>query len=67
MRLTRIAGTCPSGSTCPTIYRTDRGTLVVQGHRLAGGDLTQMDLPDGESAVEVPASLLEGIARADCG
>lgn len=41
--------------------------MVVQGHRLTGGDLIQMALPDGESAVEIPASLLEGIARADCG
>lgn len=64
MRLTRIAGDCPSGSTCPAIYQTDRGTLVVQGHRLSNGDLAQIDLPADESAVEIPVSLLEGVAHA---
>lgn len=32
MRLTRLRGTCPDTETCPTLYRTDRGTAVVQGY-----------------------------------
>lgn len=64
MTLTRIVGTCPDGRTCPTIYQTERGTLVVQGYRLDAGDLARIDLPDGESAVEIPHSLLEDVVRA---
>ncbi len=64
MRLARIAGTCPDGRTCPTVYATDRGTVVVQGYKLEGDDLARMAMPDGESAVEIPVALLEEVARA---
>ena len=67
MRLTRIAGPgndCPDGVTCPTVFATDRGTLVVQGYVLTPENLAQMTLPDGESAVEIPVSLLMEAARA---
>jgi hypothetical protein len=67
MRLTRIAGSCPSGRTCPTIYETDRGTVVVQGYVLGADDLAHVTLPEGESAVEIPASLLQEVARAHRG
>jgi hypothetical protein len=63
MQLTRLAGNCPDRSTCPTIYATDRGTVVVQGYTLAPAEAGQIGLPAGESAVEIPASLLEEAAR----
>ena len=54
MELTKIAGddNCKDGD-CPTIYRTDRGTIAVQGDRLAH------PTPDGEAIVEK-------IGRASC-
>lgn len=58
MRLTRIRGHCPDGNTCPTIYRTDRGTAVVQGNRLDPEALAGLGLPAHETAVEVPLELL---------
>jgi hypothetical protein len=39
----------------------------VQGYPLIGSDLAQIGLPDGESAVEIPSSLLDMIVRADGG
>ncbi|ADH66730.1 hypothetical protein [Nocardiopsis dassonvillei] len=63
MKLTRIAGECNNRRTCPTVYASDRGTVVVQGYTLAAGDLTQITLPEGESAVEIPLSLLKEAAR----
>ena len=58
MRLTRLAGGC-EGGTCPTVYRTDRGTLVVQGTVVADPEaLLSVDLPAHETLVEVPADLL---------
>jgi len=58
MRLHKIGG-CDDG-TCPTVYATDRGTLVVQGGVVTDPDaLAAMDLPEHETAVEVPAALLD--------
>ena len=60
MRLTRLAG-C-SGGTCPAVYETDRGTVVVQGAIVTDPDaLAAMKLPEHETAVEVPASLLASL------
>lgn len=56
-----IAGRCSSGA-CPTIYRTDSGTLVVQG-RIVPGERTGFDVPDGETLVEIPAELLAEALR----
>lgn len=35
VKLTRLVGDCDEGE-CPTLYATDRGTLVVQGELLTG-------------------------------
>ena len=60
MHLTKLAG-C-SGGTCPTVYLTDRGTVVVQGERVTDPDaLATMRLPEHEAAVEVPLSLLASL------
>jgi hypothetical protein len=56
-----VASSCNAGS-CPTIYRTDRGTLVVQGYVVTGA--TGVELSDGEMLVEIPAELLAEAARA---
>jgi hypothetical protein len=52
-----IAGGCVDTS-CPTIYATDRGTLVVQGQLVNDKDVV---LGHGEALVEIPAELLEQI------
>ena len=59
MELTRIAGDddCRNGD-CPTVYRTDRGTIAVQGERLAH------PTPDHEAIVEIPLDLLTEAVRA---
>lgn len=47
---------------CPSVYATDRGTLVVQGWKVTDLDainaLTEHGLPDTETAVEIPVELL---------
>ena len=43
----------PNGS--PTIYRTDRGSWLVQGWVVTDADvLATMDVPKGETVVEIP-------------
>ncbi len=60
MELTFVAkdpGSEPSGS--PTLYRTDRGSWVVQGWVVTDtAALAGMDIPAGESCVEIPDRLV---------
>jgi hypothetical protein len=50
-----IAGGCFDG-TCPTIYETGNGTVVVQGRQVQDSDVP---LGEGEALVEIPADLLK--------
>jgi hypothetical protein len=65
MRLVRLAGTCSDGKTCPAVFATDRGSYVVQGWDVSDAEaLASLRLPSGESAVEIPAELVEALRRA---
>lgn len=53
----------PAGS--PTVYRTDRGSWVVQGWAITDADaLASMNIPEGETAVEIPDRMLQFLASA---
>ena len=62
MKLT-FRGTSSSNGSCPSVYETDRGTLVVQGYRVTDPEalaaLRAGGLPDHEDAVEIPLQLLQ--------
>jgi hypothetical protein len=48
----------PSNS--PTLYRTDRGSWLVQGWVVTDPDaLTEMNIPAGESVVEIPDRMIQ--------
>jgi hypothetical protein len=48
----------PTGS--PTVYRTDRGSWLVQGWVVTDSEaLSQMNIPDGETAVEIPDRIVQ--------
>jgi hypothetical protein len=52
----------PTGS--PTVYRTDRGSWVVQGWEVTDPEaLAAMDIPAGETAVEIPDRMLQFFGR----
>ncbi|NRQ40243.1 hypothetical protein HII36_51745 [Nonomuraea sp. NN258] len=55
----RFVGSTSSSGGCPTIYETDRGTLVIQGMQVVDLDtLAQArDVLTGEAFVEVPKEL----------
>jgi hypothetical protein len=61
VKLTFLGSTSTGGS-CPNLYKTDRGTYVVQGYVVDDPDalaaLHARGLPAGETAVEIPAALL---------
>jgi hypothetical protein len=57
MELVKIAdGNCKDGD-CPTVYRTDRGTIAIQGTRVTHST------PEHEAVVEIPLDLLTYAAR----
>lgn len=58
MQLRKLAGTCEDDE-CPTVYLSDRGTVVVQGYTVSHG----LSLADDEHAVEIPAALLRMAAE----
>lgn len=53
-----LAITLCGGGSCPTVYVTDRDTVLVQGNAVP--DIT---VPDGELLVEIPRQLLLDAAR----
>jgi hypothetical protein len=61
MRLTLIGKdpeSNPTGS--PTVYRTDRGSWLVQGWTVTDPEaLAQMKIPTGETVVEIPDRMLQ--------
>jgi hypothetical protein len=60
MQLTKLAD-C-SGGSCPAVYATDKGSLIVQGTIVTDPEaLAAMNLPEHETAVEVPTSLLASL------
>jgi hypothetical protein len=61
LALDHVVTVCGAGS-CPTVYRTNRGTLVVQGYAVEGRTVG-VDVPAGELLVEIPVGLLEQAAR----
>jgi len=59
MGLERLPGDCNEGKACPTFHRAANGGIVAQGHVVTDpGILAALDLPPGEAAVSIPASLL---------
>lgn len=60
MKLTFVAvdpDSVPNGS--PTLYKTDRGSWVVQGWVVTDPDaLKQMNVPEGETVVEIPDRMI---------
>lgn len=58
-----LATTCSSG-TCPTIFKTDRGTIVIQGYAVDAHRAGVTLAPD-ELLVEIPSELLAAIRPAD--
>ncbi|MEV7401017.1 hypothetical protein AB0N93_11545 [Streptomyces sp. NPDC091267] len=60
----RFLGKNSKQGDCPTLYATDRDTYLVQGWKIYANDLLmQLDVSDGQTAVEVPAELFEFLAE----
>ena len=62
MSVNHIVSLCGTG-TCPTVYQTDRGTLLIQGYTVSAEE-AGIEVPAGEHLVEIPAHLVEAAGRA---
>jgi hypothetical protein len=64
LKLTTVRGIeCPDGRTCPVVKQTNRGTLMIVGGRVTDpGALAQLAIGPGETAVEIPLSLIPEVA-----
>ena len=51
------------GGECPTVYRTDRDTFVVQGNLVSPSDVAELKVPSHEGLVEIPTSLARALAN----
>jgi hypothetical protein len=50
----------------PTLYKTDRGSWIVQGWVVTDrAVLEQMGIPDGETCVEIPDRMIPLFAEGD--
>lgn len=58
MRLTRLRSNCPDTESCPTLYRTDRGTAMVRGYVVTDPEVLGAPIL---AAVEVPFALFAGL------
>ena len=63
MKLEYVGGVNCADRTCPSVYRTDRGTFVVQGPRLSNEDSASLVFGTGEVAVELPEEVLREVLR----
>ncbi|GGX25374.1 hypothetical protein [Streptomyces lomondensis] len=61
MKVTKLVSTCDV-TECPTIYATDRGTLLIQGETPTGRGL---QIPAHETLVEIPMELIQKAIRDD--
>lgn len=60
----RFLGKNSTVGDCPTLYATDRDTYLVQGWKIFANDLLmQLDVAEGETAVEVPTELFEHLTQ----
>lgn len=59
-----IGGSGCGNGPCPTVYETANGTILVQGFTVSG-DSVELDIPPGESLVEIPRYVLERAMSAE--
>lgn len=47
---------------CPGVFKTDRGTFLIQGYRVNRGEVSGLaPVAENEDLVEIPASLLAAV------
>src|SRR5262245_48289409 len=64
-KVTRDGDKCPDGETCPRVFETSDGDVVVQGYILGGEEAPSIAIPPaGEGLVKLPRERFLAFARA---
>ena len=63
MKVQTLIGSGCHGGNCPTIYKTDRGTVAVRGNLINPSELTGISVPSHEAVVEIPLGLVRRLAK----
>lgn len=66
--LIRVRGTCSDGETCPAVHFDPvRDEFVMRGYLITDPRrLVELDLPPGEGAVRLPASMFPELRATPC-
>jgi hypothetical protein len=66
MKYKVIAGSDCGGGTCPTVYAADElgGDVLVQGYVVPAAEAVQLGVPEGETLVRVPRTMLREVPDA---
>lgn len=56
--VSKLRDACPNGIDCPRVYELDDGRLAIQGDQADPDLLAALGLPEHETLVVVPRSLL---------
>ncbi|MEU6064060.1 hypothetical protein ABZ864_06025 [Streptomyces sp. NPDC047082] len=60
----RFLGKNSTPGDSPTLYASDQGTYVIQGWKVYANELLmQLDVPDGQTVIEVPPELFEHLTK----
>ncbi|WP_416974450.1 hypothetical protein [Streptomyces sp. 4F14] len=60
----RFLGKNSTPGDSPTLYASDQDSYVIQGWKIYSNELLmQLDLPEGETAIEVPTELFEHLMK----
>ncbi|MGP2439076.1 hypothetical protein [Streptomyces sp. JW3] len=60
----RFLGKNSTPGDSPTLYASDQGSYVIQGWKVYANELLmQLDVPEGQTAIEVPTELFEHLTK----
>ncbi|MBT3160585.1 hypothetical protein KQH42_27805 [Streptomyces sp. CHA1] len=60
----RFLGKNSTPGDSPTLYATDQDSYVIQGWKVYANDLlVQLDVPEGQTVIEVPTELFEHLKK----
>ncbi|MER5529831.1 hypothetical protein ABT075_35485 [Streptomyces sp. NPDC002677] len=60
----RFLGKNSTPGDSPTLYASDQDSYVIQGWKVYANDLLmQLDVPDGQTVIEVPTELFEHLTK----
>ena len=63
MKLMKLGPNGCAGGACPTIYQSEDGRIYIQGYITKLADFEKLDMPKGETLVEVNKELVDFIRQ----